>query len=297
MIIENLKLFLLIIDKGSMIAAAREYGLSAARVSERLSDLEKHYDTRLLNRTTRSISVTEEGQELARSARRIIAETNEIEAKLKFGKQLLSGTIHLSTTIDFGKNCIAHLLEEFMQLHPEIKIHLTLDDAYVDIITNNVDLTIRLGDLLDSTLHTKKIGINPRILCASPAYLNKHGTPSHPSELEAHNCLLPKFSNHIDKHWLFLIDGKEKSFSVNGNRITNNGELMADWCRAGYGIAFKSHWDVYSDLKSGKLVRILQEYEMPKRPAQFIFAEGATKSKRISLLMEHLAKGLEKFQA
>lgn len=296
MIIENLKLFLLIVDKGSMRAAAREYGLSAARVSERLSALEAYYDTRLLNRTTRSISVTEEGQELARTARRIIIETEEIETKLKFGKKTISGTIHLNATIDFGINCIAHLIDEFMELHPEININLTLDDGYVDLISNNIDLAIRLGELSDSTLHTKKIGINPRITCASPEYLQKYGIPKHPSELEKHNCLLTKFSTHVDRHWRFIVDGHEKGFSVKGNRISNNGELVSNWCRAGHGIAFKSSWDVYDDLKSGKLVKVLQEYEIANRPSQFVFAEGATKLRRVRLLMEHIIKGLEKFQ-
>lgn len=115
MLFENLNLFLLIVEKGSMSAAAREFGLSPARVSERLSDLETHYDTKLLNRTTRSISVTEQGQELVKTARRILAETEEIESKLKLGKEIISGTIHLNATIDFGRNFIGPLIDDFMQ--------------------------------------------------------------------------------------------------------------------------------------------------------------------------------------
>lgn len=296
MLFENLNLFLLIVEKGSMSAAAREFGLSPARVSERLSDLETHYDTKLLNRTTRSISVTEQGQELVKTARRILAETEEIESKLKLGKEIISGTIHLNATIDFGRNFIGPHIDDFMQKNPEINIHLTLDDGYVDLISNNIDLAIRLGELSDSTLHAKKIGINQRIICASPAYLKEHGTPTHPEHLQNHNCIITKFGKHIDKHWRFMIDGKEKTYAVDGNRISNNGELVADWCRANQGIAFKSHWDIYEDIKKGRLVRLLKEYEIPKRPAQFVFAAGATNSRRIRLLMEHLTKGFEKFQ-
>ncbi len=296
MLLENLNLFLLIVEKGSLSAAAREYGLSPARVSERLSDLETYYDTKLLNRTTRSISVTEQGTELVKTARRILAETEEIESKLKLGKDIISGTIHLNTTIDFGRNYIAHLLDNFMEKHPEINIHLTLDDGYVDLVGNNIDLAIRLGELSDSTLHAKKIGINQRIICASPEYLEKHGSPNHPKDLQNHNCIMTKFGKHIDKHWRFIVDEKEKTYSVKGNRISNNGELVADWCRAGHGIAFKASWDVYEDIKAGRLVRLLKEYEMPKRPFQFVYSAGATKSKRIRLVMEHLTKELEKFK-
>lgn len=296
MLLENLNLFLLIVEKGSMSAAAREYGLSPARVSERLSDLETHYDTRLLNRTTRSISLTEQGQELAKTARRIMAETEEVEAKLRLGKEIISGTIHLNTTMDFGRNCIAPLLNKFMNEHPGINIHLTLDDGYVDLVSNNIDIAIRLGELSDSTLHAKKIGINQRIICASPEYIEKNGAPAHPHELQKHNCILTKFGNHIDKHWRFMIDGKEKACSVSGNRISNNGELVADWCRAGLGIAFKAHWDIYEDIKEGRLIRLLQEFETPNRPAQFIYAAGTNKSRRMRLVMDYLSKELEKFE-
>lgn len=177
--------------------------------------------------------------------------------------------------------------------HPGINIQLTLDDGYVDLIPNNIDLAIRLGELSDSSMHSKKICINQRIICASPDYLNNHGVPSHPSELGDHNCLITKFRNHIDRHWRFLVDGEEKTYSVNGNRISNNGELIADWCKAGYGIAFKSNWDVQEDIKTGRLVHILKEYEKPLRPLQFVFAAGATKSRRIRLIMDHIINSLK----
>lgn len=292
MLLENLKLFLLIVEKGSMSGAAREFGLSPARVSERLSKLEAYYEARLLNRTTRSISLTEQGQELATTARNIIAEMEDVESKIKLGKNTISGNIHLNTTIDFGRNLIARLVDDFMKDHPAINIQLTLDDGYVDIITNKIDVAIRLGELSDSSMHSRKIGINQRITCASPEYLKKHGTPMHPSELVNHNCLMTKFGNHIDRNWRFMVDGKEKTYLLSGNRISNNGEVVADWCRAGHGIAFKSSWDVNEDVKAGNLIHILKEYEMPQRPFQFVFSPGATKSRRISLLIDHILAGL-----
>ena len=292
MLLENLNLFLLIIEKGNMSAAAREYGLSPARVSERLSELETHYNTRLLNRTTRSISLTEQGQELAATARHIITEIEEVESKLKLGRKIISGSIHINTTIDFGRNHLAPILDQFMLEHPGINIQLTLDDGYVDLIPNNIDLAIRLGELSDSSMHSKKITINQRIICASPDYLDEHGVPQDPWELENHNCLITKLGNHIDRHWRFLVDGEEKTISVSGNRISNNGELIADWCKAGYGIAFKSYWDISEDIKAGRLVHILKEYEKPRRPLQFVYSAGATNSRRIRLIMDHIVNGL-----
>jgi len=293
MLIDNLRLFLLIIRRGGLAAAGREFGLSPARVSERLADLENYYNARLLNRTTRSISLTDEGSELAKSADHILAEIEELESRIKHGKQKISGTIHLTATNDFGRNKIAPLLDVFMKQHNEIGVQLTLDDGYVDLVNNGVDLAFRVGEVSDASLDAKTIAINKRVICASPEYLDKYGEPKHPADLANHNCLLIKFAYQIDRNWKFIVDGKEKTFLVSGNRIANNGELVAEWCRAGYGIAFKSLWDVDQDIATGRLIHILKDFQMPARPLQLVYPAKATNSARIRLLIDHLSEGLK----
>jgi len=295
MLVENLKLFLLIVKKGGLGAAGREFGLSPARVSERLFELEAYYDTRLLNRTTRSISLTDEGHELVKSANHILSEIEQLESRIKYGKQTISGTINITVANDFGKNKIAPLLDTFMQEHKEISINLTLNDGYVDLVHDGIDLAFRVGELSDTSLKFTTLAINKRIICASPDYLTRHGIPTHPSELANHNCLLIKFGNMIDRNWKFMVDGRERTFSVSGNRIVNNGELVADWCRAGHGIAFKSLWDVEEDIITGRLVHILQEFQMPQRPLQLVTPVGTKNSLRIKLLIEHLSEGLKDY--
>ena len=288
--LQNLTLFLRIVDKGGMAAAGRDLGLSPATVSERLAALERYYGVRLLTRTTRSISLTDEGRELVTGARRILAETAELESRLKSGVENISGSIHIGAPVDLGRNKIAPLLDKFIEKHPEISIDLFLNDGYVDLVAQGIDLALRLGKLGDSTLRSKTLGVHQRIFCASPTYLEKNGIPQSPADLTHHNCVLMRFGNSIDREWLFLIDGKEEVLRVAGNRIANDGELVRTWCRAGHGIALKSAWDVNDDINSGALTQILQEFTPKPTSLQLVYPAGAVQPRRIRLLIEDLVK-------
>lgn len=291
MILNSLTLFLRIVEKGGMAAAGRELGLSPATVSERLAALENYYGARLLTRTTRSISLTDEGRELVSGARRILAEAEELEARIRLGVEKISGTIRISAPVDLGRNRIAPLLDDFMQQHREIHIDLTLSDGYIDLVSEGIDLAIRFGELGDSTLRARKIGSNRRVVCAAPDYFKAHGTPKHPSDLAHHNCILMRFGGLVDSSWRFIVDNREKSFVLRGNRIANDGELVRKWCVAGHGIALKSIWDVRDDLNSGALRQILKPFAPPPASLQIVYPAGATQPRRIRLLMDHLSNG------
>ncbi|MEH6630757.1 MAG: LysR family transcriptional regulator [Halopseudomonas aestusnigri] len=286
----NLTLFLRIVEKGGMAAAGRDFGLSPASVSERLAALETYYGARLLTRTTRSISLTDEGQELVSGARRILAEADEVQSRIKLGVEKVSGTIHISAPIDLGYNRISPLLDEFMRQHPEVSIDLSLNDGYVDLVGQGLDLALRFGALADSTLRARKLGSNRRLVCASPDYLKAHGMPQHPSDLEQHNCILMRFGAQVDQVWRFSVEGKERKHTVRGNRIANDGHLVRLWCRAGHGIALKTEWDIQDDLKSGVLVPILQDFAPTPTALQMVYPAGAIQPRRVRLVMDHLAK-------
>ena len=287
--LDNLTLFLLIIDKGGLAAAGRDLGLSPATVSERLAALERYYGARLLTRTTRSISLTDEGKELVEGARRILAETNELEARIKSGVEKICGSIHISAPVDLGRNRIAPLLDTFIEMHPDISIDLFLNDGYVDLVAQGIDLSLRFGKLRDSTLRAKTLGLHQRIVCASPDYLTSKGTPRQPADLVDHNCILMRFGSSVDREWQFSLNGREEVLRVRGNRIANDGDLVRAWCRAGHGIALKSIWDVQEDLKSGALIQVLREYAPKPTSLQLVYPSGATQPRRIRLLIEHLS--------
>jgi DNA-binding transcriptional LysR family regulator len=290
MVLDNLVLFLRIVEKGGLAAAGRELGLSAASVSERLAALEKYYGAALLHRTTRAISLTDEGRLLVEGARRLLAEADELEARIRLGVERISGPIRLSAPIDLGRSYLVTILDAFLAEHAEVTIDLNLTDGYVDLVGQGQDLAIRYGELADSTLRVRRLGNNRRVVCASPAYLTANGHPRHPDDLAHHECILMRFGQTIDREWPFLVDGEARRVVVHGHRIANDGGLVRDWCRNGYGVARKSIWDIEPDLKAGTLIEILQEYSAGGTGLQIVYPATQDQPKRVRLLIEKIAE-------
>jgi DNA-binding transcriptional LysR family regulator len=290
MILDNLALFLRIVEKGGLAAAGRELGLSAASVSERLVALEKYYGAALLHRTTRAISLTDEGRLLVQGARRLLAEADELEALIRLGVEKISGPIRLSAPIDLGRSYVVPILDAFLVEHPEVTIDLNLTDGYVDLVGQGQDLAIRYGELSDSTLRVKRLAENRRIVCASPAYLETRGVPQHPDDLVHHECLVMRYGLTTDRDWPFLIDGKERRVVVQGHRIANDGELVRVWCRNGFGIARKSRLDVEADLREGALIELLQDFSSGDTGLQIVYPATQAQPRRVRLLIERIAE-------
>ena len=289
MLLDNLALFLRIVEKGGLAAAGRDFGLSPATVSERLQGLETHYGASLLTRTTRAISLTDEGRLLVAGARRLLAEAEELEAGIRHGTQMISGPIRLTTTQDLGRRCIVPIIDAFLAEHPAVTIDLSLADGYVDLVGQGFDLAIRHGALADSSLRARSLGPNRRLVCAAPAYLKTHGTPQHPRDLAAHDCILMRFGQNLDADWSFRIDGRTERVTVRGRRVANDGALVRQWCLAGHGIAFKSIRDVDADLASGALVELLRDYSAGETGLQIVYPASAVQPRRVRMLIERIA--------
>lgn len=289
MLFENLALFLLIVEKGGLSAAGREIGLSPTSVSERLGALEKHYGATLLTRTTRSISLTDEGRVLVDGARRLIADAEDIESNIKLGTEHISGLIRLSAPVDLGRNRIVAILDQFLEDHPNISLDLNLTDGFLDLAGQGIDFAIRYGALSDSTLRVRKLSEGRRVVCASPAYLSAHGTPHHPSELALQQCILMRFGSNIHREWQFRADGRTFKVLVSGKRIANDGEQVRQWCLAGYGICVKSYIDVRDDLESGLLIEVLETYSLQGVDLQIVYPSGHALPRRVKLLMDEIS--------
>lgn len=292
MLFENLALFLLIVEKGGLSAAGREIGLSPTSVSERLSALEKHYGATLLTRTTRSISLTDEGRMLVDGARRLLADAEDIESNIKIGSERISGLIRLSAPVDLGRNCIVPILDQFLDDNPNVSLDLNLTDGFLDLAGQGIDFAIRYGALSDSTLRVRKLSEGRRVVCASPAYLSAHGTPQHPSDLAQQQCILMRFGNNIHREWQFRAGGRSFKVSVSGNRIANDGEQVRHWCLAGYGICIKSYLDVRDDLNAGRLVEVLEAYSLQGVDLQIVYPSSHALPRRVKLLMDEIASKL-----
>lgn len=286
MLIDNIRLFLTITEKGSLIAAAREVGLSATTVSERLASLEAYYGVVLFNRTTRSLSLTDEGRTLLSGAKVVLGDLEDLETRIRHGAETLSGPIKVSAPIDIGRSIVSDVIASFTSDHPAISIELLLSDGYVDIVGQGFDLALRFGAVTDSTLRTRNLGQFHRIVCAAPSYVAQHGAPQTPADLAHHNCLIMRFGTTLDNVWRFGSGKKQEAVTVRGNKTVNDGSLVRQWALDGHGIILKSELDVIEDVVSGKLIALLEEFAPPPNPLQMMFPPARAQPRRVRALAD-----------
>ena len=229
MLLDNLRLFMTIAEKGSLVAAARETGMSTTTVSERLAALEGHYGVVLFNRTTRSISLTEEGRTLIHGARSVLSEVADLDTLIRHGAETLSGLIRVSAPVDLGRGIVSKAISSFTAENPAVSIELSLSDGYVDLVGRGFDMAVRFGNVIDSSLRLRSLGHFQRLICAAPEYLEKHGAPRIPEDLTDHNCLVMRFGDSLDNVWEFGTGQKRKRIPVRGNRVVNDGWLIRCW--------------------------------------------------------------------
>lgn len=289
MLLNNLTLFLRIVEKGGLAAGGRELGLQPATVSERLTALEAHYGAKLINRTTRKISLTEEGRALVKGAQHLLAEAEELETRIRLGAARIAGPIRLSAPSDLGRNRIAPILDRFVENNPEVSIDLHLGDGYTDLTATGFDLAVRYGDLADSTLIARQIAQSPRLICAAPAYLARRGTPLVPEDLAQHNCILMRFGADVDQDWPFVREGRTRRVMVRGDRIANDGDLVRRWALAGFGIVRKSQWDIAEDLAAGRLTALLRDFEAAPLRLQLVWPGNRQQPRRVKALIDTIA--------
>ena len=253
----DLEIFSRVIAMGSMSAAGRALGLSPAVVSKRVKRLEERLGTRLFQRTTRQISLTEAGQGFYDRIVGILAGIEEAEAFVSGRSGAVRGTLRISAPTSFGRMHIAPNLKGFMDTYPELIVNLMLTDDFSDIVGGGFDLAIRIGELSDSSLVARRLASVRRVLCASPDYIARHGMPTSLEDLSNHICLPP----HTQDVW--RLEGPEGSvnYRPQGPLYTNSSEVVREAVLSGAGIALRSTWDVGGDLKSGRLVQVLPAWE------------------------------------
>ncbi|WP_299986093.1 LysR family transcriptional regulator [uncultured Ruegeria sp.] len=290
MLLDNLRLFLTIAEKGSLVAAARETGLSSTTVSERLAALETHYGVVLFNRTTRSISLTEEGRVLLDGAKSVLSEVSDLDTRIRHGAETLSGPIRVSAPIDLGRGIVSDVIAEFTEENPAVSIELSLSDAYVDLVGQGFDLAVRFGDITDSALRIRNLGSYQRFVCAAPSYLATYGAPERPEDLANHNCLVMRFGGSLDNVWEFGAGRERQLVPVKGNQIVNDGSLIRSWALAGHGIVLKSELDVGDDVRAGKLVVLLGDFLPPPKPLQMMFPPSRAQPRRVAELAQYLRR-------
>ena len=259
--LDDIALFLRVLDLGSISAAARSLDLSVALASQRLKRLEQQLGVRLLHRTTRRLHPTAEGIALAERGRALVDDLEALTGELRRGGVEAAGTVRMTASASFGRQYLSPLLPTFLARYPKVRINLDLSDLMKDLVSSGYDLAVRIGALDDSNLVARKIATNRRVLCASPDYLERHGVPATPDELARHECLVLVGSHGRQDVWRMRDhNGREIAVRVGGRFECNLGEALRDAALGGLGIALHSTWHVGDDLRSGRLRQVLPAY-------------------------------------
>lgn len=256
--IEHLKLFVRLAATHNISMAGRELGLSPAVASAHINKLEQGLGVRLLHRTTRKVSLTEEGIAFLPHAEEVLASVDAARASVGAGSALPRGTLRVTAPASFGRMHLVPALPEFMELYPELNIDLRLSDSIIDMVEGGFDIAIRNAELKDSTLIARKLMDDQRIVCASPEYLQKHGSPESPEAVKTHQCV-----NLIGlENWSFQAPQGIVHVKTSARLRVDNGEAMRDACADGMGLAINSIWSVYQHLARGELVQVLRDYPL-----------------------------------
>lgn len=278
--------FVAVVNLGSLSAAARQEGVVAAMIGRRLDALEERLGVKLLVRTTRSVTLTQEGSAFFEDCQRILAELAESEAAVASGSGRARGHLRLSAPAGFGRRHVAPHIASFLQAHPDLRVTLDLSDRLVDLARDRIDCAIRISDLADSSLVAVRLAENRRVVVASPAYLARHGIPRTLEDLAGHNCL--SLGESQSRGWTFKVDGELLNLRVRGVLECNDGAVLHDWALAGLGLAWRSLWEVKDDLSDGRLVTVLERFSSPDYPVYAVVPQRRFLPGRVRLFIDHL---------
>jgi len=288
--LEDMRIFVTTVGKGSFTGASDALGLSKQFVSRRVAALEERLGVRLLNRTTRRLSVTDAGREYHARALRILDDVDDAELAVSSQGDSPRGTLRLTAPMSFGTLYLGSVLPAFLLRYPAVSVELNLDDRTVDIVREGYDMGIRIGRLQDSTLIARALAPARIVACCSPDYLNGRGAPATPVELAAHDCLLYGHSRQVN--WLFQEGGKPCSVPVSGCLLANNGEIVRDAAVAGLGIAWLPTFIVGDALREGRLVTVLDDYAMPPAVVHAVYPQHRQASLAIRAFVDFLREAL-----
>lgn len=289
-VFSDLSFFSLLIRQGSLAAAAQELGVTAPAVSKRLAALEQRLGVRLLQRTTRRMSLTPEGDLYLSDGARVLRDIEELEARVSSGKDTPRGLLKIGATLGFGRRYIAPELSEFSRRYPEIEVQLSLQDKPFNLIEHGLDAVVRFGDIPDSRYSARVLANNQRILCATPGYLAAMGTPRSPNELGNHRCLFIREGDEAYGTWHLQMGDRKETVKVRGPLSSNDGEAVLHWAMDGHGILMRSLWDVAPMLREGKMVEVLSDWTLPAADIHICFPSGIPLSAKTRALVDYLLK-------
>lgn len=289
----DLAFFTTLIKLGTLAAAAQEMGVTPPSVSKRLANLEARLGVRLLNRTTRRISLTPEGEIYVGEGARVLADMDALEKRVAGAKAAPRGQMKVSATLGFGRRHMAPALSKFARAFPEVEVQLDLTDKPVNLVEQGYDALIRFSELPDARLTARLLADNKRLLCATPSYLRRVGEPSQPSELQRHPCLFIRESDETFGTWHLRSGNRRESVKVRGPLSSNDGDCALSWALDGHGILMRSQWDVAPYIRSGRLRPVLVDWELPSADIYLVFPTKANMTAKTRVFVDFMLKRFE----
>jgi LysR family transcriptional activator of dmlA len=294
----DLGLFSVLAGAGSLSAAARELGVTTPAVSKHLAQMEARLGVSLVNRTTRRMGMTPEGELYLEHARRILGEIDGMQELLGVSKGTPKGLLRVNATLGFGRSHVAPLISRFVRKHPQMEVQLQLSVNPPALTDDSFDVCIRFGAPPDARVIARHIAPNRRLLCASPAYLARHGTPKVPNDLIKHNCIGIRQGEEAYGLWR-LTTGRGKNatteaIKTRGNLTTNDGEIAVNWALDGHGILMRAEWDIERFLANGRLVQVLPQHATPDADIYAVYPQRHQLAVRVRAFVDFVALAFKK---
>ena len=286
-LLDCLRAFVATAQAGSFSQAAERLGISNRLTSKYVAALEERLGVRLLQRTTRRVGITPEGEDLLRRAPALIDDIDDLLVSFTEEGRGLSGSLRVSAPVTFGQTHVQALLRGFAMSHPDLVIDLQLDDAYIDLAARGVDVAFRIGESNQRSLVTRKLGTISSIMLASTDYIARRGAPESPGDLLRHDCIVD--TNRRDAmHWPLEIDGRTEEFPVHARFMVNSAQVALDLAREGLGISFCPRFVIGADMKAMGLVQVLPGYSNPTSPVSMVWLEGRVLPRKVRSLIDYV---------
>jgi LysR family transcriptional regulator, transcriptional activator for dmlA len=284
----DLNLFALVARNRNLAAAARELGVTPPAVSKRLAQLEQRLGVRLMNRTTRRLSLTPEGELYLANGSRILDELSELEQLVTRSRGEPTGLLRVNASFGFGRTHIAPAVSEFVERFPSMKIQLQLTERPLSLQEEGFDLGIRFGEVPDARINARLLLKNRRIVCASPAYLKRHGRPSVPHDLTRHACIVLRENDSAYGTWHFSRGKRADTVKVDGALSSNDGNTVLRWALDGRGVVVRSQWEIDGHIGRGELVPLLVEWALPNADIHAVYLERNLLSAKLRTFVDFL---------
>nr|WP_272884903.1 LysR family transcriptional regulator [Candidatus Rhodoblastus alkanivorans] len=288
-----MRTFVAIATLGNFARASDKLSISRAMASKRVADLEAELGVKLINRTTRAMSLTEAGRKLFSAAETMFGLLESVEEEIHSATAVPRGLLRVNAPMSFGIRCLSPIIDAFLQENEQVSVQLTLDDRVVDIVEEGYDVAIRIRNLGDSSLTARRLAPTRMAVCAAPAYLERHGKPERPQDLIGHDCLVYDYLAR-QNIWNFSREGESADIRVSGRLHSNNGDVLVQAAVDGIGIMLAPTFIAYQALRSGALLPILPEWRAGEPSLYAVMPPGRVDVLKVRRFVEHLAKAIGK---